>query len=81
VSSRVGMHAPRRVREWGQSEGVRGKQPLYVGPIAEVGALERCRFLPITFWPLEGGALCWLFGHTSASVQGRVRRTGEHALG
>jgi len=39
------------------------------------------------FWPLaaptdsQGRCARWLFGRTSASVQGRVRRMGEHVLG
>jgi hypothetical protein len=61
-NNRAGMHAPMRFREWGQPEGARGRQPPDVGPVAEAGALERCRFRPIRFghWPVqltaEGGA-------------------------
>ena len=55
-----------------------------MGPDAEIGALERCRFLWIRFgrWRIqltEGGALRWLFDRTSASLQGRVRH-GRQAL-
>jgi hypothetical protein len=49
VSSRAGMHAPMRVRVWGQPEGACGRQPPDVGPVAEAGALECCRFLSIRF--------------------------------
>jgi hypothetical protein len=44
TSSRAGMHAPMHIREWGQPEGARGRQPHDVGPVTEVGALELCRF-------------------------------------
>jgi hypothetical protein len=90
ASSMAGMHAPMRVLEWGQPEGVHGRQPPDVGPVVEVGALECCHCLLIRFghWrdqlTIEGGALRWLFGRTSASLQGRVRsvgRTNKHALG
>jgi hypothetical protein len=90
VSSKAGMHASMHAREWGQLEGARGIQSPDMGPVIDVGVLEHCRFLPFRFgrWRAqlitEGVVLRWLFGRTSASVQGRMRcmgRTDEQVLG